>query len=242
MLGVQNTAERRHFDHFLAQVPELAGATITEGESPDFVCSLPSRTVGVKLTEYHHAGRKIEVFEKKVVDAAQLIFEGQGGPHLYVSVGFYGWAITERLEVLARAIAATVGTHLPDAPVTEPAISVIVRDRELPAVLQPRVATILIMRFAWKDVRLWKRDVSGSRIEGDVAGIAAVITGKEVDIPSYKPCDQYWLLIYASADTLASTMVPAQTVTEHDYVTAFERVYVLDSVDGVQQLKTSTNP
>jgi hypothetical protein len=76
-------------------------------------------------------------------------------------------------------------------------------------------------------------------IEADVTGIDAVIAGKEADIRSYRPCDEYWLLIYASGgDMLASTMTPTQSATDQDYTTAFDRVYVLDSVDRVWRLTT----
>ena len=106
-------------------------------------------------------------------------------------MGFYEeTVIAERPEVLAQAIAETVANKVPGKPVAEPVASVIVRDRQLPAVLQPWVATILIMRFAGKSVRLWQRDMSITGIEGDVAAIAADITAKDANVPKYRPADE----------------------------------------------------
>lgn len=68
----QKTAERVQFDHFLNLTPELAGATIDHGETPDLLAALPDRTIGIELTEYHHgtapkgsiSQRQREMFER----------------------------------------------------------------------------------------------------------------------------------------------------------------------------------
>lgn len=244
---MDKAAERQILAHFKTQVPELAGATVDDkAERPDFVCTLPNRTIGVELTEFYHGKAPkgsvsqagYEAFQERVVAAAQPIFEANNnGMPLYVSVGFYDQVIAERPEALAQGIAETVTNNVPATPVTDPS-SVIVRDRQLQAELQPWVATILMMRFARNNVRLWRRDVSGSQIEGDVAAITADIAAKEADIPNYRPANEYWLLIYASGRMLASTMMLSPMALVQTYSTTFDRVYVQDTAGQVLQLTT----
>ena len=242
------TAERLHFAHFLPQVPELAGATIDqEGESPDFLAYLPDRTIGVELTEYFHGKapkgsigqRQREMFERQVVDEAQRLFESDGGPPLYISVGWYGRVVTEQRELMARAIADVVANRVPDVPATDTYIRIRVENEELPDLLQPWVSSIAILWTARDTAHFWTVPQAGY-IEADAHGIGTDIARKEPDIPAYRPCDECWLLIYASGDSIASTMMPAEAATEQDYTTAFDRVYLLDSVDRVYRLKTST--
>lgn len=245
---MNRTGERQHFGHFVAQVPELAGATIDQdGESPDFLIVLPDRRIGVELTEYFHGKaprgtigqRERETFERQVVAEAQRTFESHDGPPLHVSVGWYGRVVTERRELVARAIADVVADRLPEVPATDTYIQITLENEELPELLQPWVAFIGILRTARGTAHFWTVPQAGY-IEADAHGVGAVIVDKETDIPSYRPCDEYWLLIYASGDSISSTMMPAESATDQDYTTAFDRVYVLDSVDRVYRLKTST--
>lgn len=77
-------------------------------------------------------------------------------------------------------------------------------------------------------------------VEADADGIGAVIADKEADIPSYRPCDEYWLLTYASGDSISSTKFPPEPATDQEYATGFDRVYVLNTAGRVHPLKTST--
>jgi hypothetical protein len=224
----------------------LAEATIDPDETPDFLAILPDQTIGVELTEYHHgtaskasiSQREREMFERKVVADAQHVFEAGGGPPLYVSVSFYGRVINERPGLLARAIAEAVADQLPDLPASDTYASIRVKNWDLPEILQSWVAFVMIMRTARNNVRLWTNALAGY-IDADAEGISAVIADKEADIPFYRPCDEKRLLIYASGDSLASTMTPFPDATTHVYTTRFDRVYLLDTLGQVHRLRCS---
>ena len=82
---MQRTAERLHFRHFLAQTLELAGATIDDtNESPDFLCSLPYRKIGVELTEYIHGKKSYSQIGAEIVQAIEKLrgIELQGAAEL----------------------------------------------------------------------------------------------------------------------------------------------------------------
>lgn len=245
---MDKAVERLHFDYFMTNVPDLAGATIDDtGESPDIIATLPNRKIGIELTEYYHgkapkgaisqAGR--EAFERQVVRDAQRIFEAKGGPNLYVRVNWLGHIVTERRERVARAIAQAVTNRTPVVPATDVHIDIMITNAQLPTVLQPWVHSIGILRNARDTAHLWTVPQAGG-IDANANVISDDIAGKEADILSYRPCNEYWLLIYAGAGSLASTMTADQLPIQQTYTTAFDRVYVLDSVDRVYPLKTST--
>lgn len=72
-------------------------------------------------------------------------------------MSFYGRVITQRPELLARAIAETVANQLPDVPASDTYVSIRLENWELPALLQPWVAFIRIMRTSRNNVRLWTK-------------------------------------------------------------------------------------
>jgi hypothetical protein len=85
--------ERYLLDAFLRK--QGINALVADSESPDFLVSIDGESVGIELTELHHAtssdGVSLQARESvanRIIFEAQKLFSAQGGPSLRVSINF----------------------------------------------------------------------------------------------------------------------------------------------------------
>lgn len=115
--------ERWQLDRFVAVMPDIQRYDVKQSEEPDFLLGLPTKTLGIELTELYHTppaeGVPIQAQEAlrfRIAKTAQRLYAAKGLPSLHVSIHFNPQYVPNKRDVgrLSTAISDLVGNNVPD--------------------------------------------------------------------------------------------------------------------------------
>lgn len=180
--------------------------------------------------------RQKEEFRARVVRDAQKLYQDSGAPSVCVRIRWHQQRPAIPANQLASLIAEVVAQACPDFPATGHVAQTHVTWYGLPSELRPLIQRITVDRWVRGHTH-WTTPQSGyigvTRDE-----IATRVAMKDSKLSRYRSVwDEAWLLIHATDFYLSGTMDLLQEAVQAEYDTDFDRVFVLQSVGDVVELK-----
>jgi hypothetical protein len=228
--------ERWQLDRFVAVMPDIQGHEVKESEEPDFLLGLPSKTLGVELTELYHEPpaegvpmQAQEALRFRIAKAAQRLYAAKGLPSLHVSIHFNPQYVPNKRDVerLSIAISDLVGKNVPD-----PGQSF---SEEYDWENRDYFPEEVIHISAW-NVRGMAEPFFSSPSASFVPtleerDIERVLLSKESKVQRYREnCDEVWLLVSFDQGQLSTFFEHDEEVLQRTYASSFDRVFLLRHV------------
>lgn len=238
----QKLLERIALQEFL-RVLAISPYVADGPEPPDFSLSLDGSRIGLELIGYVRgqgpAGsslRQEEEFHARVVQQARRLYLDSGAPPVCVRIRWHHQRPTISLNQLASRIAEVVREACPAFPAQGQVAQAHVTWQGLPAELQPSIQRITVDRWTRGHTH-WTTPQSGF-IGATRDEIATCVLMKNSKLKRYRSSwDEAWLLIHTTDFYLSGTMDLLPEATQAEYDTGFDRVFVLESVGQVTELK-----
>lgn len=227
--------ERWHLCRFEESYSDFPSGEVHPGETPDFRIVSPDRSVGIELTQLFRPSedgrqplQEIERLRDLIVEKAEALYIGTGGPPLDVLVYFASHAVlnkANRDDVAAR-LAGLVSRRLPEAGQSYSEEYDWVNREWFPEEL----SYVRVVRFEHRDWSLWRASSAGFVPDVTPELIQAAIDRKVADISAHRAtCDEAWLLIVADGFNISSTMSITEHSRLHRYRSPFDRTIYFDN-------------
>jgi hypothetical protein len=226
--------ERQIVSEFARLSGELVGLDVLECESPDFLARGPDGVLGLEVVKFlrgqgSHGSllHQREQFKENVATQSRKLAQAISDVPLQVLLTWWPRDLPKSdARALARGITDLVLGHIP----TEAhQLCDIERSVIEGTAVDGQIHSISIVRLRQGATACW------SSIDVGFAGtsheeIQAILDSKENKVPGYRTqCDEVWLIIGAGITIgLSSHVDMTLAITDHAYVTSFDRVYLVD--------------
>lgn len=217
------------FRNLISDFP--TGNLIDDGEEPDFLIKGTTTTIGIELTELHHAPspgihplQAVESMRRRVVQQAEKIYEAKDGPPIRCTVHMHGPLIKkDEIGLIASAIADLAIQNIPSSN-----SSIELDDFSVQATLDSRVSAVSIHRMDCITEPFFSAPGSTWLPSISAQDIARALSPKEMRYSTYRAkCDAVWLVIVTDYSTMATWFDFPQDAAPLAISTAFDRVYLL---------------
>ena len=225
--------ERWQLERFRASYSEFPSGVITPSEEPDFLVENNGEVIGIELTEIYRpqASDRLpmqasESLMNQVVNQARTIYEGNGGPALWVSVHFS--AYPELRKSIVSGLAVKLARIVSDRNITLGEGADLENEYEDTDYFPEEIHSIRISRYAGLTKGFWKVTTAAFIPKLSSEEIQQTLNKKNVLCPSYrKKCQEVWLVI-VHGSALSSTFEMANDARAHKYKSNFDRVFMCD--------------
>lgn len=224
--------------HEVAEIyDDFPSDKIIASESPDFLISGESDTVGIELTDYIRGQgeqgsfkRRNEILWQQVANHARTIYEMHNSAPLLVHFFWHDLKHLkeEDLDELAQTAARLVKANIPDKRFERSMLEY--HDlHESP--LEGFLHALHITRVRNVKQSLWSF-AAADFIDLQAEELQWLISQKNSKVPEYlTSCATVWLLIVADGAYLSSNISISEEITEHKYVSRFERILLYNRFD-----------
>lgn len=229
--------ERVYLDRFIEATGELRGANIIESESPDFLCTVAGRTIGLEVTRlFHdqrfgkHAPRAVHTFREQIVERARQLYMGTGRGGVHVGVPFEDCEIKDP-EAAARKLAEFIAASVVDR-ADDFLASADEDSRLLPEFLQIRVN---------QGQGLWAVTEAQRAPHLTREILQSAVDSKAPCVEEYRrKADECWLVLVLDRYPLAGSFSVQENALTANFHTGFDRVDLLLSMERLShRLKVS---
>ncbi len=213
--------ERHYFDQFKAHFP-LPPGELKYGDKPDVIIN-GERRIGVEIANLYLVDGRDPIseqtqrhFREAVLKQAQALYLAAGGKTIELTVGFDPThPIANKKSVAsALAVAAKSIAKLPVGPVDRIYFNQI-----------PEVWFIYHNPTEYPDA-VWRTSQVYTVPRLSLSRIAAILNKKHQKLPSYRPCDAFWLLLVVDFIDFAQDQDIGWPDPEFSLSSKFERIIV----------------
>jgi len=220
----------------------MVDAQPTPSESPDFHVDRSGQTIGIEVTELvRRSGssgdlKLREQFQKRVIQAAERLYDAKGRPDIWVSVTFVPDVVAGDPEGAASELAAFVAQLVPNIGSTLTSINW----TGIPETLRPQIVRVTLKRVRLPRARGW---TFGYWTFPEVAAgeLLNQIVRKEQRAAKYdrQRYGELWLLFYASGRGKPEDVLVSGDAKAAVFPTFFDRVFFLDARQQLLELDLS---
>lgn len=192
--------------------------------------------VGLELTQLYRSGshtalpmKATESLRQQIVDRAHGLYKETGGPPLWVTVFFS--LVSELRKSMVTELASRVADLVT---ATHAGMNARIElEAESDASDFPdEIASIHIRRLPILTEGFWNTWGVGFIPTYDPDQLQEILDRKEKSLSSYRDrCDATWLVIVVGGFAISSTVNFADSVYNHSYTSAFDRVFVFKNAD-----------
>jgi hypothetical protein len=234
--------ERSHLARFLESLPGAPVGNREFGDKPDLVIHTATHRIGIEHTQVFRLQdalgkpfpKEAESLEKRLVERAQQLFEGQGGPALFVYVSFNDLPIRKAdVQGVAERLAAVVAQIAPTEPGAQTEVEAWSYNRTAPGAIPDQVEELYIIRPARPDAEsLWGVSRAGTVPDLTRDRIQETIDEKNAKLAEYRRrCEEVWLLLVAHGFSPATDLRLAEGFAE-TFTFGFDRVFYFHNFSG----------
>lgn len=222
--------EEFHLSMAVEALPGFPKGPFLKGEAPDFTFGLDGRVCGIEHTLLHHSDgdTRREREEQLVVQLAHSYFSDLPPMHVFVSFTHDHAASKVDRAGIARTIACTVASDIPDP--GERREHTIPWDAAAPASF---LRSILVARPRASNRPNWQVTGAATVSIDFSPSVQSAIDAKEPKREAYlQRCDQAWLLIVAEMGYKSAFCEMDGPAKDKIYRCQFDRAFFLDQFTG----------
>lgn len=221
-----------YLERFKALMPTFPTGAITPSESPDFLVTRTTDTLGIELTELHREAlpgsvplQGIEMMRRRIAERAHALYEEIGGPPVRCTIFMREYPIRQsEVEPIATAIANLVVRNLPSQNSSCEERYEWTNRAHFPELLNfisVHRHDVITQNFFSAPGSVWQVPLAASDIERALAA-------KESKCKAYRTrCDEVWLLVNADIDLMSTWIDFDPAAVSGAFKTSFDRVFLL---------------